>query len=443
MTPAQAQAELARRELTRRAAISKPAEAPSEDSGGIDYGAALNEAGRAAINPGPEDMARGGFDVVQRAAQAGGNNIYSQGRKLLVNAVPQKTRENIGHAIQSIPLNPVSDVASLLPAQKVGDETVGLGVDTAVGLASDAVTGPATTVIGKLLKGIGGISEEAGGRLMNSYIKPRQAAFSFGRNPGRAVAKHIGPQMTREGLYEAVGNKKDELLNQLSESVKANNGNAVDVSPIFKNIGDVLQYMDKMPNTYKEQISAHEGLFTDLANMIKQKSTVKNGKIYINPGDAVELKRAIGQIPSWTANDPRLGTLTKTTRKAYGAFDKEIDKAVPGSAETNQDISDLIGAQKGIELGMQRTQNKDPLGLLDTILGGLGFTKGGPAGAVGGYALSKTIKGAPFNTTVSSAAGNFGKVAKGAGAALEEMEGPGLIRGLLKKGKKSGISVRP
>lgn len=306
-------------------------------------------------------------------------------------------------------------------AETAYNDPVGMGLDAL--MVAEPFTGAirkaAPTIAGKTLEGTGTALQESGGRFNNFLIKPRAAGYKFGANPGRSVAKYIGPQVDKEGLLDAISNKKNELLTQLEINVKKHPGSLVDASPVFQNIIDSIDQMRSLPRTYLSQIASHHDLFNDVAAMIKSKAIIKNGKIYVNPADAIAIKRQLGDIPSWNVLDPKLGGLTKTVRKAYGAFDKEIDKAVPGSAALNQDISDLIGAQKGIQLGKQRDLGKSPISLIDLGFGGLTGMHSGGLGTAAGVAGSMFLRSTPFNTTAGYLSYKLGKLLKGAGKKVQ------------------------
>lgn len=360
-----------------------------------------------------------------------GGDVYGKLRNRMVGMIPENVKTGLGKATRS--LIPGGNVLPLNSLDKpLGNMAAGVGVDIGTGAATDIATATLPKAAASVAKDVGQTAENVGGRLMNFYIKPRQAGYKFGSNPGRGVIKHVGPQMTREGLLQGINNAKDRLLSQLEESA-ANSQTPVDATPIFQEIAGTVNKMKDLPETYAGQIDAHRALARDLMRKVSKNGFIKDGKIYVYPKDAIQIKRAIGELPSWATNDPKLGTLTKTSRKAYGAFDKEIDKAVPGSATTNRDVSDLIGAQKGIELGMQREQNKSPLGLIDLAVGGLTGSHSGPAGFIPGALASKAVRSAPFNTTVGAGFAGVGRAGRSASTLLEAANKPSLIAEALRR----------
>ncbi len=390
----------------------------------------LKDVGNAVFNPNSRDISAGGIDPAQRAAQTGLGNLYGKAKESLVNLVPENIRNNIGKGVKKF-----SPISNAFPDKTVGDFVTDKSIDAVANLAPDAAALGAHG-LSKVASGIGKAAENTGGRFLNFYIKPKEAGYTFGKNPGRGVIKHIGPTMSREALLDKVVSKKSELLDKLEKSVDASNksGSRVDASPIFEELRNSVRMMTAFPETYASQIDAHKSLATDILKLAKESgATFEDGKLYVDPKTAVKIKRALGELPDWNSHDPKLGSVSKTARKAYGRFDKEIDKAVPESAETNQDISDLIGAQRGIERGTSRVQNQDPLrSLSDMISLATGASIGGVPGAVTGYTASRIARSAPFNTTVGAIGGGVGKGAKSASKALGRVEGPNVLK-LLKE----------
>lgn len=308
-------------------------------------------------------------------------------------------------------------------------------------LAGEVIGRAPAFVGGKILKPLANSAESTAGRLMNFYIKPRQAAYSFGRNPGRAVTKYIGPTLNREALLEKIVSQKDALLGKLAEVARTSTG-PVDATPIFEEIASTVEKLKGLPKTYSSQIESHLNLAEDMASILRQKGQVVGGKIYVNPEDAIQIKRALGELPSWSATDPKLGSLSKTTRKAYGRFDREIDKSVQGAQGINQDVSDLIGAQKGIELGMQREQNKYPIGLVD-LAAGIAFGGGALVPSAGAVLASKAVRSAPFVTTASSATGNMARGARATGEFLEASRIPTPLEAFSSLLKRDALPAGP
>ncbi len=332
-------------------------------------------------------------------------------------------------------------VSNNLTPRDLVKEVQGVALDTAVNLGTDLALAKGPKLAASALKKASGVAESAGGRFLNFYIKPRAAGYKFGKIPGRAVSKHIGPTLRRENLLDKVTSKKQELLNLMEAKVSkaSKDGTNVDAGPIFEELQKAVNMMMAFPDTYSSQIKAHKDLAGDILRLASDSGARGEGsRLLVDPSTAVKIKRALGELPSWNVQDPKLGSVSKSARRAYGRFDKEIDAAVPETAEMNNDISELIGAQQGLELGSQREQNKSPVGLIDLAFGGLGSV-GGPVGMAKGIALSKFLRSAPFNTSMGAAAGGVAKAGKSAAKTISRLERPSLLEEAFKSLKQSWI----
>lgn len=392
------------------------------------------------MRPGIRPMGSG----VSQMATDYANKVYDKAKGRALEMIPENIQTGAGKAVRS--LIPGGNLIPQLDKfdKPLGKAGLGVGIDASASLGTE-VSGPlakgASKVTSKVAKG----AEDLGGRLLNFYIKPRAAGYKFGSNPGRGVVKHVGPKMSKESLKEGIVSAKDRLLKELEESAKVSN-DPVDATPIFEEIGSVVNRLKDFPELYADQIESHKSLARDIMAKVAQNGYAKNNRIYVNPVDAVKIKRAIGDIPSWTVNDPKLGSITKTSRGVYGKFDREIDKVLPGSKEMNQDVSDLIGAEKGIDLGMQREQNKHPLGILDWGIGAIvGAHGGGPVGVLQGALASKAVRSAPFNTTAGATFGAIGKAGRKTADVMKSVESPEILKQIsaLFRKPQTGVSTVP
>lgn len=333
------------------------------------------------------------------------------------------------------PVGSIAGEVGKVSQRSVAELLASIGIDVGTGAATDLGASRVLPAIGKnILRPLARTAEGLGGRFINNLIKPRAAGYRFGANPGRAVAKHIGPKMSQESLLDDVVKTRERLIGDL-ESMASDSTSVVNATPIFEEIQSAYSKLRQMPETFSSQRSAHSELARDIKNLIIENGGfIRGNQIFIDPKNAIKVKRLIGELPSWNTLDPKLGSITKTARKMYGRFDKEIDKAIPGAKEINQDVSDLIGAEQGIKLGAQREQNKDPLkSLSDMIFTGIGAAHGGAPGAAIGYGASRILRSTPFNTVAGAVGGRLAKAGKASAEILESTRGPGLIETAIRK----------
>lgn len=396
----------------------------------VDIGSALSEMTK------PENVMTGFGPLMA------GQNLYGQireqaldrpflrGMRSGLSTKPEPMRVPFGMAVREpITTAGATLATSTLSPERIAREAQGVALDAVSGVGGDAIMAKAPALLAKsIVEPAARATEGSAGRALNFYIKPRAAGYRYGGNPGRAVVKHIGPQPNKDALLESIVSKKNELMNELGKRATSSN-TPVDVSPIFKSIATEVQKMRSLPSTFSSQVKAHQDLALDLLRAVKDSGgKIEGGKVLVSPSSAVKLRQLIGELPSWSQLDPKLGSLTKTARKSYGTLNEEIGKALPGSRELNRDVADLIGAEGGIRQGMQREQNKYPLGLMDVALGtAIGLPAGGPAGIVPGALISKALRSAPAITTFGATAGGIGKALRGSGSVLRSLERPTVM----------------
>lgn len=383
-----------------------------------------------------------GFDSQSRKAQ----ELYGKGREaILASDAPIVGAGAREWASDKGPTLPV--IGKVSPRRAV-KEVQGLGLDTAMGLGTDALVAKGPSIVSKgLLKPLAKTAEEVGSRAVNFYIKPLQKSFTFGRNPGLGVIRNIGMQPNRESLANAVDEKLNTLTQSLEEKIKNNTG-LVDIEPVRQHFKSILTRMADFPESYSNQIEAHGSFARDIDTFLRKNGAVsRNGQLLVSPDVALRLKRAIGKLPSWNVQDPKLGSLVKTGRETYWALDEALDTAIgPEHAQTNADISNLIGAAQGLEHGTAREQRKWPIGLMEMLAGGfVGRGNIFSPEALATAGAIKTMRSAPFNTGLGAVSEGIAKTGRNVGTALEKLERPSLageIFRLLKGNPTSETGVR-
>lgn len=382
-----------------------------------------------------------GMDSRTRQAQ----EVYGRGREGILQSSPfQAMRAGAskepfkGLVSVADRISPkAGEYARKITPNEIVKQGQGLGVDVGLGLGTDAVMSKAPAVAGRMTRSLGNAAEEVGGRALNFYIKPRQNAYQFGKKPGKAVIRNIGPKMSRQSLLDAIKLKTDELTRRMEGEV-AGSQKLVDIGPIKEHFKNILTRMSDFPETYSGQVEAHRGFARDLDALIsKHGYTEANGSVMVTPETALKIKRALGEIPSWNITDPKLGAIGKTARETYGRFDRGIDAAAPQAKQLNEDISGLIGARQGIEKGMMREQGKYSVGPMELAAGAL-LGHGNPLspGFLAGAGVMKAIRSAPFNTSVGAVAGGIGKASRSVAPILESLEKPALIEQIFQSMKR-------
>lgn len=370
-----------------------------------------------------------GYGKVSREA----TEQYSRGREALLQSdaplVGKQTREGLSKEGPDVPI-----IGKISP-ENMAKMAQGIGIDIAAFAGGDIAASTLPRVTSGALKGAGKTATGIGARAYNFLIKPNAQERAFGRSPGKALAKHIGPTANIENLADKTSAKTQQLLATL-EKEAANSNTPVDVTPVFNVIRDEIKRMSKLPEVYSERITAHQALARDILRMASRGGRLEGNKITVNPTDAIQIKRTIGELPSWSPNEPKLGSISKVARKAYGSLDSEIDKAIPKTKQINEDVSNLIAAKKATERRAGAQQNLFGFGLMEMLPAltqfGSGLGRGEPfQGAIGPALVTaaalRTARTTPALSTAGSVAGKTGQALTGAGEAVGMAKIPSVI----------------
>jgi hypothetical protein len=306
---------------------------------------------------------------------------------------------------------------------------IGFGIDVASSLAPDLAAGAAKGISRSVMRPLQKTGESLASRLINQLIKPGKAAFNFGRNPGLEVAKQGITATSREGLEKNIGSKIRDLTGSLNKKYSASGDKPVNVSRVLKPLIETSLNMEGLPRTTASMRSDVSDLGNDLLEAV-------GGDPRSVPASRVlGIKRLLGKIPSWAANDPKYGTKTDVARKAYRELDSVLDESIPETKELNSAISNLIGAKDAMSGGVAREQNRAFAGLYDRVgpagIGGVagtatGGVPGGIIGALAALGLSKFLSSTPMRTGAAKNIYNLSKIPAKASETLEKIEGPNV-----------------
>jgi len=378
-----------------------------------------------------------GMGKMAREAQG----MYGAGREAILESnmpiVGKQARSRFSQEgpTLTIPQTRISPKTDLkFSPQNITKQAQGLGVDIATGLGGDLIASRGPALLNRAVaKPLSNTLEGVGSRAMNILAKPSKQAMKYA-NPGRGLAKYVGPRLSKEGLRSGAEEQIGKLTTELQKLASSPEAKPVDVTPVFEQIKASVDQLNALPETYAPQIQAHRELASDLANLARSKGKIgSDGRMYLDPKDAIEMKRIIGRIPSWNVMDPKLGSLSKVTRKAYGALDQSIDKSVPGSKAVNQGLSDLIGAERSLSDVISSGQKSNPINIspFDVMAGGgMSYAMGPEAGVPTYLGLKAAIaasKSTPVLSTVGGVAGGLSRGVESAGVGLEKLNRPSIV----------------
>lgn len=218
-------------ELGSKVAVKYPQyklDTPVQQNNGINFGQVANETVKAIMNPSPSQIGGSGLDIASRAVQAGLGNMYSQGREIAQNAVPQNIQENIGKGVSGalIPA-PFNSLTKPLNKQ-IGNQAVGLGVDVGAGLASDQFH-----------------------PMIENMLTPKA-------NPNAVIKQYLSaikPSVAGKGTRFQVEGYKNDVLSAVDSILGNKNNLGLEGTP--KNLDEFSQSIDK---TKKDLFSQYDAL---------------------------------------------------------------------------------------------------------------------------------------------------------------------------------------
>lgn len=284
----------------------------------------------------------------------------------------------------------------------------------AIGTVAGGVLGSAIPGISRGVSKLGGVASKVTGsavntlpeRMFNNIIRPTKNAFSFGKNPGRALAD-LG----------IIGNSIEELAPKISQSkndIGSQIGDLVRSLGVNKNtsLGDVLSPLDEaitkakgFKRTNKPLIARLEALRSDLVD-----SVGKNKKI--DPQQVFAMKKAIGSMSKWTGqafdaelNQARVGVyskLKKILEDAANSIHGSGNENSRSLRRLNELYGNLLEAESAIENRIGVDQRNNMLSLPDIGAFGTGALVAGGPGALALLALKKITGSVAFKTRVAS-----------------------------------------
>lgn len=362
--------------------------------------------------------------------QLGEQGVFDEGSTSNVQAKELLKRDTAGEKLGGF----VGDVASFaLPGGAVTKATKGMGFLTrAASLgASDAVTttvkqgkldrqsvdagiiAMAFPVVGKVASAAKPYllpsGKEAGGRVINSLIKPLLKDFSYGKNPGQAVAEAGITANSLDDLATKIRSARVTVGEEISSKV-AQSTSRFDATDALTPLDEALAVAQKSPKTNSAIIQRLQNLKDDLLQVDKDGLPTRNLKD-LSADDLWELNKDIGELTRWTGNATDDEIVNKALRNAYAKSRTKLESGVAGldevsekyanlkSAEIATEYRDKIAARQGL-LSFTGSQAGLTTGLLTAVATG-GVTVPLLVGA-GVAGLTEASKTATFKTKLAA-----------------------------------------
>lgn len=320
---------------------------------------------------------------------------------------------------------------------KRGAEGAQAGATTAAqtGSAKEGVdAGLITAVLGVpvdgAIKTFQSASKELAPKFINSLIKPLLKDFSYGKNPGRAVAQEGITANSLDELGQKIGEarqtygkKIQDLGQKIGDSVKGT------LEPAFAHIDAAIEKANVAPRTNASLIERLKALKSDLLGEPMGGGEGTQSLKDLTYGALHEFKQKIGDMTKWTGNASDDKAVNAALKKAYGAAKEEMntiaDKVGLGKDARflNERYADLTSAHVATEYRDKIAERQNLISAGSKHLG----TAAGVLGALatGGAALPAIlagVAGTAFDKIMGTAAAKT-RIAKWlAGVSKEDAE---------------------
>ena len=288
-----------------------------------------------------------------KAARKPNASLAAKGAKNLIDAAPKVVTDGASFgAIAALQEGEINKEALF---------TAGIGAAfPAAGAATKTFTEPVRQVL----------KTKVPSKIINSLIKPPKKAFSFGRDPGGAVAK--------EGI---VANSLDDLFSKIKIKKKEIGGQIDDLVSDGAERTNATQLMDEYLNKNAGKVADEAGR-KRLMNILDELNNVtefKGGKFIkvgekdltsLSAKELHKLQRSVGNFTTWTGA-PYEKEVNKVLAGLYTKIGLRLDTVSPGTKALQRRYSNLLGAEKAAEARAATASRLNVvLGLSPALMGG-------------------------------------------------------------------------
>jgi hypothetical protein len=297
----------------------------------------------------------------------GNDSVFDKDTEARKKADELLKRDTIGEKVGGF----VGDVASFaLPGGAVVRGSKGANLLTRAGAlgASDAVVttarsgefnreavdaaiiGAAFPVVGKgaqLAKGMLPSSREAGGKVINSLVKPLLKDFSYGKNPGQAIADAGIVANSLDDLAAKIKVVRQETGEEISQRV-AQSTARFDGTNSLAPLDQALTIAQKSPRTNAPIIRRLEDIKADILR-VGEDGLPTRKLTDLSADELWELNKDIGELARWTGNATDDEIVNKAIRSAYSNTRSNLEKGVPGLDEVSEKYANLKSAETATE----------------------------------------------------------------------------------------------
>lgn len=189
--------------------------------------------------------------------------------------------------------------------------------------------------------------KDAGGRVINSLIKPLLKDFSYGKNPGQAVAEAGITANTLDELAVNIRNARQAVGEEIANKVKTST-TKFDASDALTSIDEALANAQKSPRTNREVIRRLQDVRDDLL-LVDDRGTAGRNLKDISADELWAFNKDIGELARWTGNASDDEIVNKAVTKAYSATRSKLNAGVPGIDDISEKYANLKSAETATE----------------------------------------------------------------------------------------------
>lgn len=283
----------------------------------------------------------------------------------------------------------------------------------AKGASATFVGGKAFQAAGKGIQaGIGSISKGPA-VIVNSLIKPLLKDFSYGKNPGKAVAEEGIVASSLDDLAIKIGDARQRYGKRISGWLDQLNFKRGSIVGVTAPLDDAMAQAQKSPRTNAALIERLQAAKDDLLGIVRN----DNGQIIkqrnltkLSPREIFDFKSQVGDITKFTGNASDDALVNKALKRTYGQVKEALNKMVPKLSDENERYANLLAAEIATKYRDKIASRQNMLSLSRKVLGGgaaiAGLATGNPkliAAAVVELAAEGLLSSPAVKTKVAAA----------------------------------------
>jgi hypothetical protein len=233
-----------------------------------------------------------------------------------------------------------------------------------------AIIAAAFPIVGKgaqVAKGMLPSGADAGGKVINSLIKPLLKDFSYGKNPGQAVAKAGITANSLDDLTVKIRAARQKTGEEISQRVASSNA-VFNADDALKSLDDALVEASKSPRTNAAVINRLLDVKADILR-VGEDGLPTRKLSDISATELWELNKDIGDLARWTGNASDDEIVNKAIRNAYSSTRSKLEGGVSGLDDVSETYANLKSAETATEYRDKIASRQNLISFSGTQLG--------------------------------------------------------------------------